>query len=278
MRGSNGYEVSLLAALEGEGSPIGVLVEHRDRGTVEYMARGYATAHRIKVSFGLLGEVDLAFRPSGRVLRSPESLVEGCPAGATAQPGTFSGTFRFRGEDGFTAAHAHRIHGTVGAPTAPTDRRQEKGQLISCFVQEPLWKEKGLEFLGHDISPTLAAESIAPERTILLAAAPFELNGGPSAQGAEPATIVAVLVREELEGLTITANLISGGPTKRVLRIAPDGSQAVLRPGEGFRGSATYLANPPQGSGDWSGDLSVPLPGVGTVALAGPGFTARLGG
>lgn len=278
LRGSNGYKVGLLAPIEGAGSPIGVSVEDR-RGEVEYMARGLASAHRLKASFGRLGEVDLVFHPSGRVLRSPSSLVGGCPAGASAQPGTFTGSFRLRGDGGFTVAGAHKVHGTVGAPTAPTDRREEKAQLVGCVTREPLWKSSGATAVsgGQGGSPSLGAESIMPGRSVLIAAAPLQISGDPRAEGGEATIVVDVLVREELEGVTVSRVALGGGPQEQVLAIAADDSEAVLTPGPPFSGSATF-AKGPERSVTWSGDLSVPLPGLGPVALAGPGFTARLGG
>ena len=72
---------------------------------------------------GKLGDVSYRFLPSGQVLQSTTE-GGGYPLHAKARLGTFVGTFRFRGEGGYTAVTLHRIRGGVGAPTAPINRRE----------------------------------------------------------------------------------------------------------------------------------------------------------
>jgi hypothetical protein len=280
LQASGGYKISLLATIAGRESPIGVIVEGHEQ-EVEYMARGLATARRLEASLGPFGKLDMSFHPKGRVLQSPKSLVEGCPTGRRSQPGMFTGTFRFRGQGGFTVAHAVKFHGTVGAPTAPTDAHEEKAQLVECFTREPLWKASKSEFLDtHDAttSPTLIAESVTPERTIVLGATPLEFSGGPPDKTPKSLTVVGVLVREETGGVTVTHALVGGGPAKRILAVKAGGSEATLTPGPPFTGSATYIRTPPEGTAAWSGDLGIGLSGLGKVALTGPGFSAALEG
>jgi hypothetical protein len=52
-------------------------------------------------------------------------------------------------------------------------------------------------------------------------------------------------------------------------------TDATVEPPAPFEGSAAFhLESPTQAS--WTGDLSVDLPGIGKVALAGPGTSADL--
>ncbi|HVX33065.1 MAG TPA: hypothetical protein VHA80_07985 [Solirubrobacterales bacterium] len=82
---------------------------------------------------------------------------------------------------------------------------------------------------------------------------------------------MAAGVREVTEGVTITAVALGGGPEKKILEVSAGGAEAVLTPGAPFSGSAGYA-----GEGSFTGDLAASMPGLGTVAMAGPGFEAEL--
>ncbi len=271
LRGGHGPKIDVYAALEGAGSPIGVTMEGRD-GRIEYMARGFADARRLQASFAGFGEVDLAFRPSGKVLRAP-TTDSSCPAGATARIGTFTGKFSFRARDGGPSADARRIGGSVGTPETPVEER--KGSPLTCNFPEPLYRvpmraeqEKGKPLL-------LAVESSIPRGRVALEVAPFLVRRESAEFRSPPGKplIVAAGVREVVEGVTITGIALGGGPEKKILEVSAGGAEAVLTPGPPFSGSATYA-----GEGSWTGDLRLSIPGLGTTALAGAGFEATFSG
>jgi len=112
----DGYTISVLASRQ----TIALRVardfgrDHRPRQalTTTYLAHGRATPTSIEASFGDLGRISLRFRPSGRELHATQRA--GCkrPHGLPiARVGLFVGELRFRGEDGYTSARAHRVHG-----------------------------------------------------------------------------------------------------------------------------------------------------------------------
>ncbi len=57
--------------------------------------------------------------------------------------------------------------------------------------------------------------------------------------------------------------------------IAPELAGATVQPPKPFVGTASFNRNA-DGSTEWLGTLSVALPGVGSIALVGPTFTAKL--
>jgi hypothetical protein len=122
--GTNGFEVSVFATVEGPHSTVDVSTESL-KGGAEYETEGLVTANRIRASFGQLGAISLRFYPSGRISHSHVFGDKSCPSGAKARLGDFQGVFHFRGENDYTSVDAHRISGGVGDPTAPIDHREE---------------------------------------------------------------------------------------------------------------------------------------------------------
>jgi hypothetical protein len=271
LRGGHGRpKIDVYAALEGAGSPIGLTIEGPGE-RVEYMARGFAGARRLKASFGGLGEVDLSFRPSGRVLRAPRT-DSSCPAGATARLGTFTGRFRLRARAGGPSADARRIEGSIGTAETPVELR---GGDLACDFPEPLYRLPIRAQETEGKPPILAAESAIPEGRVALEVAPFLIRTDSPEFHSPPGRplIVAAGVRKVTEGVTITGVALGGGPERKVLEVGTGGAGAVLTPGAPFSGSATYT-----GEGSLTGDLAVSMPGLGKIGLAGAGFEATIGG
>jgi hypothetical protein len=276
--GTHGYKVSVYAPL-GKHSRVAIDVENF-KGGAQYIATGTVTATRISASFGRFGEISMRFRPSGKVLHSHLEGDANCPYPAQAHLGTFVGSFRFVGEGGYTKVGLHRIDGGVGDATAPFDEKEELG-LGSCHQEEALAEPllpttASLPFgKGEELKPgSLYLYASAPTATgrAFITAAPVVIKGAPLKY---PATFVVGMVQEEVEAVRIGRIVFGGGRSTEVLPDLGTLSSTILTPGAPFTGSATYTADS-SGSGTLEGDLSVPMPGAGTVPLAGPTFQAEL--
>ncbi|HSR94293.1 MAG TPA: hypothetical protein VLK56_05460 [Solirubrobacterales bacterium] len=115
---SDGYAISVVAF--GQTVALRVSREHGrgDRRNVQrsssttYLAHGKVTSSSIRASFADRGRIAVRFRPVGRPIRATRKA--GCQKsgdGVIGEPGLFVGELRFRGEDGYTTAEVHRIHG-----------------------------------------------------------------------------------------------------------------------------------------------------------------------
>jgi hypothetical protein len=278
LHGTHGYKVSVFATVEGPGSPVRIVAEDH-KGGAEYRAPGTVTPSRIQASFGHYGEISLRFHPSGQVLRSDISDDKECPSGAKARIGTFTGSFRFRGEDAYTAVNVHRMEGGVGAPTAPIDHREEIS--LGCpnanrtYIVSPGQVPQSFE---EDESATagMTAVASAPGEAIIFAAAGFSLRHSEK-PGAKPEScLFAALTEEARESIQIARVVFGAGPGSECLLDRSLGSLTVT-PAAPFSGTATLRLGA-DGTTSWTGSLAVPFPGRGTVSLAGPSFESKLSG
>ena len=90
------------------------------QGTASYTTRAKFNRHRIRADFGRFGHVALRFHKHpkfvipGTAKTAAKKRVAVCDQGGVAALGQFRGTFRFRGEGGYTHAHASKVRGFVG--------------------------------------------------------------------------------------------------------------------------------------------------------------------
>jgi hypothetical protein len=276
-RGSHGYKIWVYAPL-GRRSRVAIDVEDF-KGGAQYVATGTVTPTRIDASFGRLGRISMHFKPSGKVLHSHIEGDASCPNGARARSGTFSGTFRFRGEQGYTEVDLHKVEGGVGAPTAPINAKEELD--LGCFHEEALAEPPRPTTLslpfdkGEALVPgALYLYGSAPTATghAFIGASPFVIKG---LKSKAPVTLVIAMVQEEVEGVKIGRITLGAGKSAEVLPDSGTLDTTTLTPGAPFTGSATYTAGP-TGTGTLEGDLSVPMLGAGSVPFAGPTFQAQL--
>jgi hypothetical protein len=276
LRGTNGYKVTVLASVEGADSPVRVVVEDH-RGGAAYQVSGTVTPTEINASFGQLGDISLRFHPSGRVLHNHVYGDEECPHGA-ARLGEFIGVFSFRGEGDYTTVSARRIQGGVGAPTAPIDHQEELS--LGCPDPDrrsyivPPGQVPGSVHENPPGSEELSAVAATPDESIAFGAVSFSLRD-PESPGAKPDSCLFVALAEEVREPVQIARVVFGGGPASECPLAESPDPVTVTPPSPFSGTATLQRNP-DGSADWAGSLSVPMLGRGTVALAGPAFTAEL--
>ena len=256
LNGSNGY------GLEVEISPgvASVTVARRPGSAATlYASSNYASApsvvkpNRVRASLGGLGGIDLRFRPSGKVRRTPPA--KNCKGGVgVTRYGVFIGRFSFLGEDGYTSAAARRIKGTMtaighGACNPPSEGGERghrppthPGPLLTTFTAtEP----------EGDVSFTAMHDQRDPTATLLFAS------------DSESAGRVVV---------NRTAFLDADGGA---FVFDPTLNSATIVPPDPFAGGATFQRTGDFGS-SWQGDLTISFPGKPNVPLTGRGFSWSL--
>jgi hypothetical protein len=239
-RASNGYLMSF-EANRGRAT----LRAQRDPGGVIYSGKSSLVDGRIWFGLGKLGRINVRFEPDGSVdrLRPPRS----CKGHEqVVRSGTFVGSIRFRGEDGYTQLSSHRAHGTMAEPRS--------------------WKCPNAPDGPENASgaPVLVAHT--PHSRVVFAAI-----SGPEQV---PFRFFVAGTSERVGALHIGRSVLVEGMPASFEALA-DLSSATVGPPKPFSGTASFVRNI-DGSTNWSGTLSVALPGAQSTALTGPAFEADL--
>lgn len=256
LAGSNGYRITIAAL----GPRYVALVAIRRGSAVSYFVRAPFDGKRIDARFGKLGRVSVRFDPSGPLQREDQPGGSRCKGGdSTSQSGRFVGTIRFRGERGFTTVRRSSVRTTVSHTARQVCKLPPEGK-----VTEPESEDKATSVSavvrGNPEGPVFTAYSVPPE-------------AGQQEEG--PSFSASITDRRQSMIVSHGASA-SGGPG--AFAVSPLGTvpaTATVSPPSPFEGSAT-LTKTPGGATTWTGDLSVELPGRGTVALTGPSFAAKL--
>jgi hypothetical protein len=245
-----------------------------------YRTTGSVSRDRIKVDFGALGRISVRFEGK----RRPFPLIPGLditlPGLKLPHPdcrgkrperevGTFRGTIAFRGERGFTHLRTHRAQGEVrrtyrrvckrNRPRGPAGRRRD-----------------GTLFGGARLNFLVAIDRSGPW-PVRFEAIGFDL--GPEGEELEAllGTLAFASIYERREGLRIVRAALVAGDDGSLLVDPPKANPvtatvALPRPIPGTAKYSKAVGTP----ATWVGSLKASLPGVGTVPLTGPGFSATL--
>jgi hypothetical protein len=262
---ANGYRITVSGQMGATGDNVLLVVRGHD-AAVSYRSRGTVTQHKIAAPFGHRGEISLHFHPSGKTrrLKLPEGCLRSEPAVVKARLGTFSGSVRFRGEADYTEVFAHRVKGGVGNPlavdreleceTRPMDSRRLRARGVHL-------EAAGRSFGAIDFQAWARLGWVFRPTTNRLFS-----DRAPDAFTAS--------LHESRERMLISRIVVAPGRASDFTFERSLGSARVIPPAP-FSGSASF-SRPNNGSTAWTGDLAVPLPGLGLVPLAGSSFVSRL--
>ena len=208
----------------------------------------------VDAGLGALGRIAVHFRPSGRRIVSIARRTCGRPIRVVRRLGTFVGTIRFQGEEGYTAVAATRARGSVGTPlppdcAAPGSTSGPASAPSSSTLLRPL--------AGGAV---LAAQN---PRT----GASFRAAPGPG--GVE---FRAQVEERNADGVTVVRRAQAGAPAF-TFDFDPALSWAAVTPPAPFSGSARFATH---AQIRWTGSLRVTFPGL-SVPLTGAGFRSSLG-
>jgi hypothetical protein len=256
--GTHGYEITVVGYLGGR--PSVTLYARRGHAEVEYTAPGTVSEEEMRARFGSLGSVDVHFEASGQI-REAVNYCDSTHPTVAVRLGSFIGKIDFHGERGYTSVDTGRAAGGVGndlaLPGEPEDASCQSVAAEGEVVQTARFT---------------SLEAAAPRSHVYFSAiATTEVEGASS-----PATSHVLLAAGSnvKEGKMEIRRLVAAeGPSSD---FSFDGGldSATVAPPSPFRGTARFDKDA-GGSSSWTGSLKVPIPGLGTVDLAGAGFRTR---
>jgi hypothetical protein len=256
--------------VEGGRKRVQVWVFDRTRTTV-YAAPASEASGRLRAKLGGFGSIDLGFRPT-QVL-PVERPGDKC-GGFVSQYelGTFSGSFRFRGEDGYVEVDAARARGEIVNrirfdcdDPPPTVRRSRHRTLDEGLPLNRL--EKGFE---KEVSATLDVRNGDPDGNRVLVAIATRRGNAPG-----PSFVLGGV--RERQGPVLVTRVGAVRTLPAAFRFDLDAGTASVSPPAPFSGTAAIAKNP-DGSEAWTGDLAVDLLGAAAPEpLVGFGLTPHLG-
>ncbi len=249
LKGSKGYSISV----SGDSETV-TLTAERKGSSASYTAKGFASDTRIKARLGRLGRISVRFHSHGGPKRMP--LPKGICRGEEemVESGTWVGQIHFRGEQGYTTAHASRAKGAI------TDRPK-----VTCGIHGG--KEGNLpDFQATILSAASDAKGIF--------ATSLSSDSRPSLDGS---SVAASLFEFHRRGLSIIRSISADAKSDAIVLNEEGGhiTSATIAPPAPFKGTATFQrTRGPEGS--WTGTLAGDFPGRGEVTLAGPEFFAKV--
>lgn len=249
LRASNGYVFVVFAAApaeeeEEEEERIGLFLVHGRRTVVAYSAPARVSSSTIDADLGALGRISVTRVPTGRT----KTVRRGCKPGRTrrVEAERYEGIIEFHGEEGFTEVSA------TSAPLYP---------LRFCISSsEEGGEERELPGARLDV----AKRYLDKYR--------LEFDATQMRPGAR--TEVRVEVEEqrgEMEIYRATSILASAGALRYDRRLRT----ATVRPPAPFAGHGSFHGNARRPN-QWTGNLTVDLPGHSDVPVTGRGFWASL--
>jgi hypothetical protein len=264
LRGSNGYRISV----KNLGHRTVQLSASKGSAAAEYTVKGHASRHGIYANFGKLGRVAVRFdgtRQPPRRGGPPLFKCKGDPA--IREAGSFRGTIRFGGEEGFTSVSARRARGSVVRSfrrVCAQPRRLRAGPALLRARARP--------------KPSLTVFALASRvrnRTVFVETVGAEF---PARKGRTAFFGFDVMLLLERRGrIAISRSAFVEGHRQDVTagdsRIEP--ASGTIAPRPPFAGTAAY-SKPPGGAATLTGSLTVSLPGAGEVPLTGDDFKAAL--
>lgn len=257
LKGSHGYAIQV--ALHGR-RRIELSASNGSSVAVYLLPPVRARDDRIEARFPGLGRVSMEFRPVGPAQREPGFFPQ-CRGGETVkQAGYYEGLISLRGERGYTAVHRTRAPGQIFTMAKEICKRSIFG--------DPRQGPK--EDVTH--VTRLFAYSRSEGRLTSFSATTTSF---PSESFS--ATSFLSAISERRGRMSIVRITVANGEQSDLLPgdTDPFPLSATVSPPDPFSGSAAFQRMP-HGDNSWSGSLSAPLPGKGTVALAGQGFSVRL--
>jgi hypothetical protein len=255
LTGSHGYRILVSARLRTVTIGVEKGSSQRAGSSTTYVARGTAGVHGFYADFLQFGRVNVHFhRTSGAVRGLPPDCFGG-NGGADTIEGYFTGSFEFKGENGYTEVQTNRVKGEMVLP--PT----EQCPLVAGGAN-PLFENNGAELPPAKTRMTLSAVSKAGTGGLDFVAR----REGKTGYYAERYGTIGRI------GIVSLAYAI--GPQKSFVSDSRV-SFGKVTPPKPFFGTGT-LERGKGGKRLWTGDLAASFPGQGKVALTGTEFHTTL--
>ncbi len=253
---SHGYRMRIV------GSPGGRVEVEAIKGAsyANYAVPGHVSSDRIEANLGRLGRVSVRFHAAGE--RTGGSPPSGCAGAGRSihQVGTFSGTIRFRGEEGFTSVSATRAKGSLS-------RR--------CATEAGASKAGASNPTRSELFETILVAAARTDRRLISVDSEGFSDLLPNGEIRNPDNLVVSHLEEDRGRISIDRSAIVEAKPVEVTPLGATPVTASLTLPRPFGGTATYREEP-GGPPSWTGDLTVDLPGASDVPLTGPSFASIL--
>jgi hypothetical protein len=210
-----------------------------------YAGPATVTSNTIDADLGALGRISVTRVPTGRIAR----VRRGCKPKRRTRVALehYEGTIEFHGEEGFT---------DVSATSVPRDY----SGLVACGIPEG-GRPPGPSLPGARLDAELGRGEDRVELTAT--------QGRPGAR-----TYIGAEV-EEHRGEVEIHRAVGGWASAGILRYDQHLRTATLTPDPPFAGHASFHRNV-RSTEQWTGNLTVDLPGLSNQSLTGPGYRAEL--
>lgn len=253
LKASNGLRAQLETS---DDETVTLELRRKDR-LVSYEVQGEVTKEGLKVRFGRLGLIDVAFTPT-RTLSSTEPSEECTGEPRTLREGTFTGTIDFTGERNYVRIKAPQVEGSMSVIS-----QWQCPEELALFTRT---------------ARPLAQSSRSEEKAASLVAFGRRCNCYFSAGvhfGKRKARSVFYGVKaEQREGMEIVRALAAHAGASAFVFDHAAGT-ATVRPPRPFRGRATFKRR----SGErplWRSTIRMPFLGVAPIKTQGPDFLVSL--
>ncbi|HEX7278376.1 MAG TPA: hypothetical protein VF255_02025 [Solirubrobacterales bacterium] len=261
LKASNGLRAHLEVTPDDE-----VTLELRREGQyVVYEVEGKATQTGLRVRFGRLGLIDVAFTPT--VTLDSTEPSEGCTGSPrTLREGVFTGTIDFTGERGYVRLEGPQAEGSMSV-------LPEWRCLDETASSSPFASASGL--LSHESEPGGKESEHASLYAAGRGCSCLFLAGmhHRDRKGRRGRSIFYGVKEERREGMEITRVTKALGPPSDFV-FNHEAGTATLRPPPPLRGKATLRER--SGGDPWRSTIRVPLLGAIPLRTDGPGFGAVL--
>jgi hypothetical protein len=274
VRGTNGWTIQITGDTKGSrpgNRTLSVYANGPHGENVSYQRfPGHLTKDgMIEATLPGVGHIDLRYEPTEHH-RIGYSNTPGCTSApfTVGSNGVFRGTIKLHVAGGLTTVDAHSAEGELWPSPKVTCQ-------VSVRSKEQIKRETEAAGSGY--------ESLSASRKLKSGTLTFEafslsvpLRGSPPTRWVEFTASYA----RRLHGMRFSASTHVGAENAEGLTISPSTgtpSEATVEPLAPFEGSAGFKLESPTVA-NWTGDLRVPIPTLGTVALTGPKFNPTLCG
>jgi hypothetical protein len=255
VRGSNGYSLTI----SGTGHRQVQVIATKDHYFAFYETTGSVSRDHIRADLGRFGRIAVHFEGTVRGLRKSGARCSG--RRPIFETGSFRGAIEFDGEQGYTDVSARRASGQVYRTFKQVCRPGTRSGASAA-------RSAGLTIT------LLAAQSREARRTVYLNA--VRIDEEPAAERPPPWLLSAGLF--ERIGRIATSKTVYIEPRPAQIQVSAKGvhpASAEVAPGNPFLGTASFR-EAPDPTPEWTGTLSLDVPGVGVIPLAGESFDAVL--
>lgn len=264
--GTNGYRFFAIALGPPEGGRASVVISalHQGGYAADYESRHGRLGRDGSIELHLhgVGYIRLEFEPKER---RPVQRPEGCRGRKPIElVGLFRGTIELHGRRGFSEASASVA----------------RGSLLREFRQVCPKGDRALAHRGRRTGagvPRFDTKTLDAQERANGAKLRFSvLDIGSEITGTGPAFSASETIRSDGFDFVGRAEVVpKDEPETFAIPDLKAAADATAAPPDPFTGSAAFHLESPTES-TWTGDLAVDLPGIGPVALAGPGFASAL--